>query len=562
MQELDKTAVSVWGVTAHGGLLAYATSFYPLTGLWVIDVENNPDGSCAGVGVSNDGRIVHFMPAEAVTELPKAIFKQAELVGHNIKYDVQMLRKWGFEVSADQIVWDTQLAEYVKDSSKNRYGLKKLVKDIFGTDYPDFKTLTGTGKKAVSIGSLPLEIVANYNGCDVLFTYKLMQKQFSEMTEEQKTYMETIELPAMRALLETEERGVEIDTNYIRGIDTGFRDELSRLVLGIRNSYKTEINLNSWQQVKQLLLDAAGLQVPNTAAETLEKHQHLPLVKSILRYRALSKLIGTYTGPLAACGSRVHARFNQTVTITGRLSSSEPNLQNIPTRTEEGAKVRKAFIAKEGHMLLDVDYSQIQPSLMAHYSQDPKMLEVFRTGKSIYSLVTDICQLNKELKLDPKETKAVAKVLWLALAFNAGAYALSIQSGLSIDKCYKFIDRMERELGAFFYWKNKTIGRAQIDGYVTTLFGRRIPIDKEWAHLGPNYIIQGGESEIMKLAQHVTRHLNPVIPVHDELLFEIPKGTEEAATKEIRSLMSEVVILSVPLRVEIGTGPNWAEAKN
>lgn len=555
---------SVWGVVAHGAELVIDPPYnvyYP-GGNMVIDVENDPDGSCAGIGITADGEVIHFFTAGAAASLPRDYFKSWRIVGHNVKYDVQMMRRWGFEVSPDQIVWDTQLAEYVKDSSKNRYGLKSIVKEYFGAEYPEFEDLVGVGKKQVPISTIDPLIRANYCGSDVLWTHKTLTKQLSEMTKEQVNYMEAIELPTQRVILEMEERGVRIDANYIRDLDARFGDEIGRLVDAIRARYKTEINLNSHQQIKQLVLEQTGLSLQDTTAETLEKLEHIPLIKDILRYRKLSKLRGTYTHKMIGRldkNSRLHARFNQTVTITGRLSSSDPNLQNIPTRTEEGDRIRRGFIAEPGFKFVCADYSQIEPRLMAHFSQDPIFIKIFQEDKSIYEAVIEILDLVKVCGGNKAEAKRIAKIMWLALAYNAGAFKLSKSAGISITQAQGFIDKMRQSLSGFFFWKDKVIKQVEIDGGVTTLFGRFIPITAEYAHLGPNYMVQGSASEVNKLGLIASRHLNPLLNVHDEIDLETQS---EDVPAELSQLMSSVVSLTVPIKVTVGVGGSWADAKN
>jgi DNA polymerase-1 len=556
--------VTTWGMTARGVDLFIDEPYRPSTDeIWDIDAEwNSTDDSFAGLGITVNGKQVYFF-----SELPPPnFFKDVRVSGHHVKDDVQMLRKWGINVSADQIVWDTIVGEYVRDSTLNRYGLKDVSHRKWGAVWPTYKELCGTGKKAVDIGTLPRDLVANYNGCDVLFAHKLRRDQEETLSPEQLNYLETIELPTLRVLLEMEERGVLIDTRYIRELDTRFKDELCHISASIRAVAGSEVNLNSHQQVKRLLLDKAGLRLKSTAHEELVKFEQVPLVKSLLRYRALSKLKGTYTEGLiersgGADSYYLHTRFNQTATNTGRLSSSDPNVQNIPVRSPEGAQIRGGFRASPGNKLLVVDYSQIQPSLMAHCSLDPSMLGIFRRNEKIYKLVIDLCGLQGRFSTE-KEMKAIAKILWLALAFNAGPYQLSTQTGLSFEECAAFIQKMETGLPEFFYWKNKVIMETEIKGYIDTLFGRRIPLRPEWAHLGPNYIIQGSESEIVKLALCATRHLPVVMTIHDEAVFDLPVNQIDDCKRAIEQLMSTIVELAVPLRVEMGVADTWLEAKS
>lgn len=555
---IDPSKPATWGVAAHGATLLVDSGALPDGPVLTIDVENNPDGSCAGIGATADGKEIHYFTPRACTMWGKDIFAGRSLVGHNAKYDIQMLHSWGFNVSPDQIVWDTQIAEYVKDSTLHKYGLKHLAKTRYGVNYPDFKLLVGAGKKAVPIGTLPLAIVANYNGCDVLVTHRLYRDQIAGMSTAQIAYLESIEMPTMRVLLEMEERGVQINADYIRSLDARFTDGISGVAASIRRVAAAEINLNSHQQIRQLLLDKARLRLPSTAAEELRKHQTIPLVKDILRYRELNKLRSTYTSVLAERSNgkatyRLHARFNQTATQTGRLSSSEPNLQNIPTRTDEGDQIREGFIASANKVFIDADYSQIEPRLMAHFSQDPALMRVFTEGRDLYDSVTQAVGL----PVTP-ENRKLSKILWLAMSYNAGAFKIGITAGISTYKASEFLKKMQLYYSQFFYWKDKLIAQAEIDGGITTLFGRFIPLGADLAHLGPNYTVQGSAAEVMKLAIQATRHLNPVMTVHDEMVLELHDASIMPA---IKSSLESLVHLSVPLVVEMGHATNWSGAK-
>lgn len=558
--------VESWGVQAHGASLVTTATTLPVGSEIVIDIENNQDGTCAGVGVSADGHNVYFFSPSIVTGWNVDVFQGRTLVGHNVKYDIQMLRKWGFNVNADQITWDTQIAEYVVDSTKHKYGLKHVVKERFGFLYPTYEQIAGKGQKARSIGECDAVVVANYCGCDVLFTYRLFQDQLSSLTDQQAFYLQTIELPAMRSLLEMEERGVEIDADYIRNLDVRFNEQAGSMAASIRSLSGSEINLNSPQQVKQLLMDKASLHVESTAREELADYDSVPLVKSLLQYREFTKLRSTYTQVIDELSKgesrfRLKTRFNQTVTQTGRLSSSDPNLQNIPTRTENGDLIRKGFVAKPGHVLVDVDYSQIEPRLMAHFSEDPKFIDVFTAGNSIYHAVIDILDLVKHCGGNKDEAKRIAKIMWLALAYNAGAYKLSQAARISRSQAEVFITQMKLAFKKFFYWRSKVIAQTEIDGGITTLFGRFIPIPQDMAHLGPNYMVQGSAAEVMKLAIAATRVLPGVLTVHDELIFEVPEEQASMTAVVIKQLMENAVELSVPITSEVGIGKNWSEAK-
>lgn len=533
--------------------------------LLVLDVENNADGSCAGIGFTFDGKDIHFYCAEKAMAWNKRIFEGCELVGHNIKYDVQMLRKWGFNVSPEQIVYDTALASYVQDSTRMSHGLKQLAKSILGVERPSFKDLCGTGKKAINVGELPLSVLSNYNGCDVLDTYQLKVKQEAELTEKQRAYLNHIELPTQRVLLEMEERGVQIDTDRLHRLALEFSGEHLDLRKKICESLKIT-NPNSNKQMGDALT-ALHYKLPKTpkgavsvGADALKPYHNDPIIAPIVRFNELETLLSYFLEPIAekVKDGRLYGTFNQVVTDTGRLSSSGPNLQNIPTRTEDGNRVRECFIAKPGYVLVDADYSQIEPRLMAHLSQDPALLKVFRDNVDLYDFVSD----SVGLPVDEKSRK-ISKVLWLAMSYNAGAFKLSKSAGISLYDAQKFLNRMKARFEKFFYWKDKVMANAEIGGGIATLFGRRIPLDADYAHLGPNYTVQGSAAEIMKMAIIATRGLSPILTVHDELIFELSRAEDlETATDTIQTLMEQVCELSVPIKVEVGAGASWAEAKS
>jgi DNA polymerase-1 len=543
-----------WGVHAHSGTLHTnpAKALVP-KGVTTIDVENNQDGSCAGIGYTCDGVNIYFL-----SDIKnKEFFADCKLVGAGIKYDIQMLRKWGFNVNVEQIYWDIALAEYVRNSTTGVYGLKDLNKQKFGISYPTYQELCGKGKKAVDIGTLSLDVISNYNGMDVLSTHKHYVEQIANMTEEQVRYMTELELPTMRVLTEMMERGVLIDTSYLRSLDKRFGDEIVTVTNRVRGVAGAAFNPNSPKQVKESIVAKTGLRLQTTAAEELGKYEKIPFIADLLRYRTLSKLKGTYTEGLIERSKgeetyRLKARFNQTVTQTGRLSSSEPNLQNIPTRTKEGDEIRGAFIAHGSNELIDSDYSQIEPRLMAHFSGDEKLINIFKNDQDLYDGVA----LTLGLPLT-KENRTLCKTLWLAISYNAGAFKISKKAGMSQGKAQQLIDTLRREFSTLFYWKDKVMQTASVKGHIRTLFGRVIPLDQEWFHLAPNYTIQGSAAEIMKLALIATRHLGPVSTVHDEIIFE--STTDQSVA--IREIMESVVELKVPLKVDVGVGRTWKEAK-
>jgi len=552
-----------WGVKTRGAtLFINPRAYFPAdVKTVVIDVETDEADNFVGLGTTwSHDRVYYY------TELSEYLLKSlsgVNLIGHNIKSDAQWLRKWGINITPEQLVYDTMLASYVQDSTRRSHALKDLSSELFGIKRPSYKDIVGRGKQKVTLDKHPIDLVANYCGCDVLDTYKLYEYFTKVLSLEQRAYLEEIELPTMRALMLMEERGVSVNAEYLKTLDNKFTLEVKRLVERVRSISCTIENVNSDKQVGDFLV-SKGFALQKTATgknsvsnKSLEPYQGVPFIKTLTRYSELEKLLSTYTGPLleASLGQSVyslHASFNQAITHTGRLSSSNPNLQNIPTRTDTGALVRRAFIAPTGCILIDADYSQIEPRLFAHESQDPELLKIFREGHDLYDYVAAAIG----------SSRSVAKTVWLALSYNAGPFKISQTAKIPISQAYTFINKMKQKFSTAFKWKEATILKASSDKYVNTLYGRRIPIQEEG--LAPNYKIQGSAAEIMKKAIIATSEFNPVLTVHDELLFQVRQSDRfpYEVVDSIRGRMENAAKLSVPLLVEVGTGSNWQDAKN
>lgn len=559
--------ITAWGVASRGVTLLidpYITSWDKLA---AIDVETDEADNFVGIGITwGNQSVVYFT---TLNPNVREILSSCKLIGHNIKSDAQWLRKWGVNIRPEQLVYDTMMASYVQDSSKQSHALKDLAKDVLGYEYPAYKEIVGTGKSKQTLDKQPVELTANYCGMDVLSTYKLYHYFQKTLTEAQLQYLSEIELPTMWALMLMEERGVQIDAAYLRTLDTRFNLEINRLVEGIKLRAPSIENVNSDRQVASFL-SAKGFELPKTekgkdsvSAKALEPYSGVPFVKALRRYSELEKLVSTYTKPLIERSNgeesyRLHANFNQAVTDTGRLSSSKPNLQNIPARTSTGNLVRRAFITSPGRVLIDADYSQIEPRLFAHFSQDPELLKIFLSGHDLYDSVAETIG----------STRAVAKTVWLALTYNAGAFKISQTAKIPFYQATSFVEAMKRKFKTAFAWKESVIRQAECDGYVTTMFGARRKVDH--AGLGPNYMVQGSAAEIMKKALIATSEFLPVLTVHDELLFEVSGDSVHIddshnciphLVEAIKLRMESVIKLSVPLIVEVGVGRSWAEAK-
>jgi len=546
-----------WGLASHGVDLYIDTAHYP-AGLAAVDVETDEQDHFVGLALT-DGPAVYYYTK--LTDELKRMLEDIDLIGHNIKSDAKWLRQWGVNLNLDDLVYDTMLASYVQDSTKQGHGLKDLTKEVLNWEYPSYKDMVGTGKSKQTLDKQPVEKVANYCGMDALSTFKLYQYFTKVLTKEQDRYLRDIEMPVMRVLTLMEEQGVMLDAGYLTTLDSRFNMEVRHLVERIKLLAPSIKNVNSDKQVGDFLV-SKGITLPKTpkgknsvSGKALEPYQGIPFVKALRRYSEMEKLVSTYTQPLLErtneSNNRLYASFNQAITHTGRLSSSGPNLQNIPTRTNTGNLLRGVFIASSEHIFIDADYSQIEPRLFAHFSQDPELLKIFNSGLDLYDYVAESIG----------STRSVAKTVWLALSYNAGAFKIGQTAHIATYTAQEFIDKMRQKFGVAFAWKEKVIRDTDSNKYIETLLGRRIKLIEPG--LGPNYTVQGSAAEIMKLAIIKTQDFNPVLTVHDELLFEIDYFAEfpYSSVDSIKTRMESVYQLRVPLIAEVGVGRTWSEAK-
>lgn len=553
--------IETWGVSAQGGKLLVNPSPSLLDrDTYALDVETDERDNlvCLCLATDKDAYVFDTLTLELRKKL-----SDLKLVGHGIKADIKWLRMWGVPIKDSQLVFDTMIGAYVLDSTKQKYGLKALASEMLDMHYPSYRQMVnGFGKGHTTLDMVDAAQVHNYNANDAIATYRIYQQLEPKLSEKQWDYLETLEAPTAQVLAEIESRGMLIDVDKAHELAMKFGYEMTRIVSLIQEEAPSIKNVNSNAQVGKHLI-SLGMDLPQTKTgkaavnkKALEKYRQVPLIKLLLRYSEVEKLKSTYTDVLLekspnpeARTYRLHAYFNQCATNTGRLSSSGPNLQNIPTRTDDGALIRECFIAPPGSVLVDADYSQIEPRIMAHYSQDPVMLQIFRDGEDLYDAISKYVGCER----------AVAKILWLALAYNAGAYKIAEIAGISVNQAFRFLDKMKERFPALFYWKDLTIKKAEKDGFILTLFGRRIELPPGQTSKGTNYVVQGSASEVMKLALIATSQYSPISTIHDEIIFERPEGQE--CVSQITRAMTGVITLSVPLVVKVGVGKSWAEAK-
>jgi len=513
---------------------------------------------------------------------------------HNGKYDALVLERAGFP--RPRIDFDTMIAAYLL--GENALGLKELAFTKLGWEMQEITELIGRGKKQLTMDRAEIARVTQYACADVEATYRLVEVLRPQLeTQNQTRLFLDIELPLIDVLIDMEKAGIAIDVPYLEQLSKDLERQLLQLERRIYELAGRPFNINSPQQLSTILFEE--LRLPrgkrtktgySVAQEVLESLRDAhPIVDAILEYRQLAKLKSTYVDALPTQvhpeTGRVHTIFHQTVAATGRLSSSDPNLQNIPVRGELGRAVRRAFIADnrpgfriadEPIVLLSADYSQIELRLMAHFSQDPALLRAFAEGKDIHAWTASEV-FGVPLDAVTPEMRRIAKTVNFGIMYGMQAYGLARDTGMSRQDAQRFIEAYFQRFPGVARYLEETKRRAAELGYVETLFGRRRylpeinstnPARRQAAErMAVNMPLQGTAADIMKLAMirvHealAERRLKSrlLLQVHDELVLEVPESELAVTAELVTALMSSVVELSVPLEVEAKAGPNWAD---
>lgn len=398
---------------------------------------------------------------------------------------------------------------------------------------------------------------------------------------------EKVEMPLVSVLSNMEKRGIKIDVKHLEKMSGEFKKDLKKLTRQIHKLAGEDFNINSPQQLKKILFENLAISARgvrrtfktgalSTSARELERLQgYHPIIKLIIKYRELQKLKSTYIDALPKLvdskDGRVHTSFNQTITATGRLSSSNPNLQNIPARGEYGKEIRKAFIAEKGCVLLAFDYSQIELRLVAHLANDEKMIEAFNDGADIHArTAAEVWKVNQ--KDVTKEMRRAAKAINFGITYGMGARALAETGGMSIQEAQEFIGRYFSLHQGIKNYIDETKSLARAMGYVETMFGRRrylqdivsfLPGARAAAErMAINHPVQGTAADIIKLAMieiNKKTKYSMLLQVHDELIFEVTKKDTKKATKQVKEIMENVVKLKVPILVDVSVGNNWGD---
>jgi len=512
-------------------------------------------------------------------------------IGQNIKYEIIILKNLGIKLNG--VIFDTMIASYLLNPSKANHNLEDIALEYL--DYrmsPTIEDLLGKGKSAITMDKVGMDKICQYCCQDSDITLRLKNILIKRL-EEKSLYnlFCDIELPLADVLAGIEYHGVNIDAKYLNEMSTQLEIDLGRLTKRIYDIAKEEFNINSPKQLSVILYEKMKLPVlkktktgASTDEETLQRLSGMhELPKVLLEYRQLFKLKSTYVDALPALVNpktkRVHTSFNQTVTATGRLSSSGPNLQNIPIRTDIGKRIRKAFVScGEKNKILSCDYSQIELRILAHISGDEDMIDAFKNNRDIHAHTASLIYGVKESEVDSK-MRSSAKTVNFGIIYGMSPYGLSRDLGISTEEAAAFIDAYFLRYAKVKVYMQNIIEAAQNNGYVTTLMNRRrwipeinspnINMRQFAQRTAINTPIQGSAADLIKIAMInisktlIKNNMKTVmtLQVHDELVFDMPYEEEKNAVAMIKDLMEHAIELKVPLEASIKAGDNWLETK-
>ena len=512
-------------------------------------------------------------------------------VGQNLKYDRGVLKNYDIELAG--IKFDTMLESYILNSVVGKHDMDSLAARWLNHKTVTFQEIAGKGKNQLTFNQIALEQASHYAAEDADVTLQLHLKMWPELEKEAgpKKVFEQIEMPLLTVISRIERNGVLIDQSILAQHSKELTARLAELELKAHVLAGEPFNLSSTKQLQVILFEKQGIKptkktpggAPSTSEEVLaELALDYPLPKVILEHRGLSKLKSTYTDKLPLMinpiSGRVHTSYHQAVTATGRLSSADPNLQNIPVRNDEGRRIRQAFVAAKGHRIVAADYSQIELRIMAHLSQDKGLLDAFAQGEDIHRATASEV-FGVALDKVSGEQRRSAKAINFGLIYGMSAFGLSRQLNIGAGEAKKYMDLyFERYPGVLRYMEN-TRQLAASKGYVETLEGRRLWLPdiksgnairrKAAERAAINAPMQGTAADIIKramiavdnwLEQQNDNAVRMIMQVHDELVFEVKAEAVEEASQKISALMEGSVQLDVPLLVEVGVGDNWDEA--
>ena len=519
----------------------------------------------------------------------KPIVESQEIakIGQNLKYEIVVLEKYGLKLNG--ISFDTMIAAHMIDSSRNSYSLDELCRLYLGHQMISYKDVTGTGKSKINFDEVELEVARDYASEDAdvaMLLSRILAPKLDEINL--MDVFRDIELKFIKVLAKVEMNGVHIDSDKLKELSKEFESLLKQIEKDIFSEVGYEFNLNSPLQLREVLFETLDLPQkkqtkkgePSTDVEVLTDLSKFHLVpEKVLEHRTLSKLKSTYLDSLPKLinpdTGRIHTSFNPVGSSTGRLSSSDPNLQNIPIKSAQGRRIREAFIPEEGYTLLSADYSQIELRLLAHFSKDDNLIEAFLNDSDIHNrTAAEIFGVTEDL-VTP-DMRRLSKNINFGIIYGISAFGLAKQLGTSIAISKSYIDEYFKRYGKVKEYIEKSIMDAQTKGYAETILGRRRPIPELQSNnrglrgfgerTAMNTPIQGSAADIINIAmirindKMVGYKSSLILQVHDELLFEVKKDELEKLSKMVKEEMEGAWKLIVPIKVDMGSGDNWAEA--
>jgi DNA polymerase-1 len=513
--------------------------------------------------------------------------KQISKIGHDLKHASIVLGRHNLPVEG--ITTDTLLVSYLLDVT-GKHDLSGLALEHLGYNAIELETVIGKGTKALNLADIPIEALLDFAGEQSDLPNQLAEQLIPELKEQNLNNLyQELELPLLSVLVELERNGVQIDTNVLANQATAVQTRLDQAQIDIYSLAGESFNINSPKQLSVILFEKLGLptlkktgktKTASTAVSVLEELALIhELPKKVLEWRSLQKLKGTYLDALPQLVNqktgRIHTSFNQAVTATGRLSSSEPNLQNIPIRTKVGREIRSGFTAPPGMVLISADYSQIELRVLAHLADDEQLKTAFAQNEDIHEQTAEKV-FGKDSGLDSHELRRRAKIINYALLYGKTAFTLSKDIGVTPQEAQTFIDAYFEGFPAIKTFIADTLKTGRAEGSVNTMFGRRRKIPELMSRNGQlrgrgereavNMPIQGTAADILKWAMIKLHSALPsdakmILTVHDELVVETPEENAGVVSKIVRTQMEQAVEFSVPLTVDIGIGHNWKEAK-
>jgi len=510
-------------------------------------------------------------------------------IGHNIKFDLHVLRRAGFEVTP---IDDTIVISYVLDGAKHGHGMDELAERHLGHRTITYAEVCGTGKNQITFDRVPLDQATAYAAEDADVTRRFHAVLKPRLREEGLTTVyETLERPLIGILADMERKGILVDAAVLRTLSEDFATRMAALEREIHRMAGEEFNVASPKQLGEILFERMSLPggkkgktgAYGTGADVLEElaAQGHDLPARVLDWRQLAKLKSTYTDALVETinpdTGRVHTSYSQTIASTGRLSSNDPNLQNIPIRTEEGRKIRTAFVAAKGKKLISADYSQIELRLVAHVADIAAMKQAFKDGADIHA-ATAAQMFGVPMEKMTPELRRRAKAINFGIIYGISGFGLARNLGIERGEAQAFINAYFAKFPEIRGYMDRTKDEAKTHGYVMTPFGRRCwvpgiadknPAVRSFAERQAiNAPIQGGAADIIKRAMvalpdalaQAGLKADMLLQVHDELIFEVPEDEVETTRKVVKAVMEGAAHLSVPLVVDVGVGRSWDEA--